>query len=519
MLCKLISIRLRGLLGKVAGKQSKWLKLVIVLALAYAVAGSGVLMYLLFSELAGPLSGTPLAWFYFAMVGLLSFGLSFFFTAFAAKSELFEAKDTELLLSLPLKPRTILLSRLSILLLSEYLFSFLIMVPAGIAWALHDGLSFLPTYLLGSLFLPLLSAALASVVGWLLALLTANARRKNLLTVLFSLAFMGIYSYVYMNIGDYITQILTLYDKLADGMMGWGFLFHWYGLGVAQADLLRIFAVGGISIATFALAVWLISHGFLRISSRTSHRGKKPVRYRESSVEKALFVREFRRLFSSPVYFLNCALGVVMLLLIAVFLLFKGDFLRTMLEALPFSSMKKELLCALLLSLPSAMCTFTAVSISLEGKQLWIIRSAPIDARKVLNAKLLFHLSLTTPSILIVSLVGGVILSPSPSGWVLILLLPQLANLLCAQFGLLMNLRFPKFNWTNETEPVKQSLPVFLALTVPAIMTLALSAVLVFANPDAKLYSLSVILFLTLLNTLCTIALTVKAPERFDTLA
>ena len=519
MLCKLISVRLRGLVSKTSGKGGVWAKALILAALSIGVVSIGATLYLLFSTLAETMHGTPLAWFYFALVGLMSFGVSFFFTAFAAKSELFEAKDTELLLAFPIKPRTILLSRLSILLLSEYLFSFLIMIPAGIAWGLLDGLGFLPLYILGSVFLPLLTAGLASIVGWLLALLTANVRRKNLLTVIFSLAFMGIYMYVYSNINNYVNQIINTYRELSESMVGWGFMFHWYGLGIAEGDIVRFFAVAVISVAVFVAAIWAISHGFLRISADKSSRGKKRVRFEGRSVEKALYMRELKRLLSSPVYMLNCGIGVLMIVIVAVFLLIKADMLRSLLAMIPFSRTMAELLCTMLMCLLPPMCCFTSASVSLEGKQLWIIRSAPVDAQKILNTKIFFHLSLTTPSVLILSIACGIALSPGASGWAMFLLLPQLMNVLCAQFGLMMNLRFPKFNWTNENEPVKQSLSVFLAMMLPVLLPLAVLAIMLLATPDAKLLSLTAIVLLTLLNTLCAMWLGSKGAVRFDTLS
>ena len=257
MLCKLISIRLKGLLGKTVGKRGKGIMIVGILALLYCYGTFGILFYLMSNELASVLYATDYAWFYFALVGLVSFGISFFFTAFTAKTELFEAKDNELLLSLPIKPRTILLSRLALLLGAEYLFSFLVMIPCGIAWTRHAGFSFLPSYLLGCLCLPLLTSALASILGWLLALLSANARRKNLVTVICSLAFLAAYFIVYSNMQDYVNQILTSYQQISNSMMGWGFLFHWLGIGIADGELGYLLAVVGISLAAFALAVWM----------------------------------------------------------------------------------------------------------------------------------------------------------------------------------------------------------------------------------------------------------------------
>ena len=57
-----------------------------------------------------------------------------FGTVFTAKAQLFEAKDNELLLSLPVRPRDILASRMVSLLLWNLLFGVLVAVPALLAW-------------------------------------------------------------------------------------------------------------------------------------------------------------------------------------------------------------------------------------------------------------------------------------------------------------------------------------------------------------------------------------------------
>ena len=182
MLSKLIRLRLKGMLSRTAsgrngkrkgGKGMMILFLIIMLCCVVVFAG---LFYLMFRTMAQALCGTPYDWYYFAMIGLFSFALSFFFTAFTAKSELFEAKDNELLLSMPIKPRLILMSRMATLLLMEYLFALLVLIPAGFAWFMTAGVQAvqLVLYIVCSLLLPLLSAAIACLFGWLLALLLSH---------------------------------------------------------------------------------------------------------------------------------------------------------------------------------------------------------------------------------------------------------------------------------------------------------------------------------------------------------
>ena len=141
MLSKLIRLRLKGMFSRSAGKRKggKGTLILFALLFVYCFGVFGFLFYQMFGMMAESLYATAYDWYYFAMVGLFSFALSFFFTAFTAKSELFEAKDNELLLSMPIKPRLIITSRMATLLLMEYVFALLVLIPAGLAWFMTAG--------------------------------------------------------------------------------------------------------------------------------------------------------------------------------------------------------------------------------------------------------------------------------------------------------------------------------------------------------------------------------------------
>jgi ABC-2 type transport system permease protein len=69
------------------------------------------------------------------MFAVTNFAMMFIGSIFAAKAQLYEAKDNELLLSMPIPPSAILASRMLTLLLINLAFDLMIAVPAGIAWA------------------------------------------------------------------------------------------------------------------------------------------------------------------------------------------------------------------------------------------------------------------------------------------------------------------------------------------------------------------------------------------------
>ena len=61
------------------------------------------------------------SWLYFAIFFLVSFTLIFVLSIFETKSELFECKDNDLLLSMPIKPRDIVASRVLVVLIYNYI--------------------------------------------------------------------------------------------------------------------------------------------------------------------------------------------------------------------------------------------------------------------------------------------------------------------------------------------------------------------------------------------------------------
>lgn len=501
MLGKLIKLRLQNILGNMTArkKNGKGMLAVFALLMVYCFGVFGFLFFQMFGVMADTLAAAPqYHWFYFAMIGLIAFGLSFFFTAFTAKSELFEAKDNELLLSMPIKPRTILLSRMAVLLLVEYLISLLVMVPAGLAWftAVELNAAQLVLFVVGSVFLPLTSASLACVVGWLLAMLTARVRNKTLVTMIFSLGFLAIYFYVYFNAQRYITTLMAHYQSVAEGMTGWGFLFYWYGRGVAEPNWLLFLLVALVAFAVFTAAFLLVGNGFLKVSSSESLKKRRTgkLELRSSRLSSALLRKEFKRFTSSAIYMLNCGLGLILLVLAAAALFIKADAVRELLPqvqglGLSLTDLDFALILSLLTALSASMNCITAPSVSLEGKNLWILRSAPIPAGAILAAKLKLHVCLCALPTLLLSFAAGYVLRPGAAGWIALLLVPQMFVLLNGAFGLMMNLCFPKLDWTNEAVPIKQSASVLL--TMLPMMAYSIAVVLGFV-------------FLVLLNPILT---------------
>ena len=86
----------------------------------------------MFYALAEPLSMLGLGWFYFALAGIVAAALCFIGSVFMAQQQLFNAKDNELLLAMPIPPSYILGSRMAALLLVNYAFELVVFIPAAV---------------------------------------------------------------------------------------------------------------------------------------------------------------------------------------------------------------------------------------------------------------------------------------------------------------------------------------------------------------------------------------------------
>ena len=445
--------------------------------------GSFVLLFVsMFYMMGSALVGTENAWLYWAFLGVMVFALDFISTVFLAKKQLFEAEDNEALLSLPLRPRDILLSRMLVILISNYFFALLCAVPAAGVWLFLGGFTPLGALftLLCFLVLPLFALSLAALVGWLLSLLTARIKNKSLFTTIFSLLFLFGYFALMENIEGIIEGVINHADQVAEGMKTIFYPFFCFGMAsMGKALYALLFLL--MMVLPFLLTVWILSRTFLSLATRqhtvSDNRVYKRKKQTQKTLRKTLLVRELRHLGASSTYMLNSGLGLIFVLVVAIGAPFlfsalppvegeEGMLLQSFLGSLGITA----------ISFTLSTILFTAPSISLEGETLWQLQSLPVRGRDILRGKLDMHLCLTAPITLIASLSLGIFVAKGPLMFLMTLVVPQVLNYAFALFGLWMGLLFPRLDWTSEAVVVKQSLSTFLAMLGNMLIVGAYSA-------------------------------------------
>ena len=109
-------------------------------------------------------------------------------------------------------------------------------------------------------------------------------------------------------------------------------------------------------------------------------------------------------------------------------------------------------------------------------------------------AKVQMHLLVCGIPALVASLICAIALQVNPLEFFLMLAVPLLLTLMTAFFGVVTNLQFPKFDWINELQPIKQGVSVLLSM----FGTVALIAALVVLYVFVLSGFVNVELFLTL---------------------
>ena len=432
---------------------------------------------------------------YFGLAFSLAFLFSIFGSVMPAKAALFEAKDNEMLLSLPIRPRDILLSRLLALGLSSLLYTLLVLLPffvvyilLGVLGAATLSVATVLLYIPMALAVALLSLVLSSGLAYIVAAISSRLRHKNLVTVLLSvgafLLFFALYSRLMFGVGEGAGS-----GELTDEMMAQMLAelvaslratpLYYLGATVSEPHILAFVLFILVTALLVFLLVHLLSRGFTRIVS-TPAAAKKAVYVERAEKRRsptlAFALKDVRMFFSSSAYVLNGAMGAILSLLLAFFLAFKAGEIKEVAtlmlsldgEALPMGTVEHFIapVASAVICFLASYNIITASMISLEAKTLPLLLSLPASPSVILRGKMLSQIIITLPLNLVVAAIASVALGIPPLLSVLVLLSTVAVTCFFAAFGLFINLLLPKFNWISIAAAVKQSASVFVAMMV-----------------------------------------------------
>lgn len=397
--------------------------------------------------------------------------LTMMFVLFRANGYLFNYKDYEILEPMPLKTRTVILAKLTVMLVFIYVSVFLFLSPILFSYFYHGGFDVLSLIfvLLGSLTIPLVPTIIFSFLSLLIARITSRFRKSNLLNiVLLFFVFIGIMylSFSINSFGD--DNPLLNQQGFMDNLSGYYPPIKWFMQAVSEKsmiDLLILLVTNAIVFAGFVFGIQkLVKSTNQRGLTKVTRINHKKAVSKQRSVVMAISVKEFKRFVGIPIYALNAGFGAVMLFVLGIASLFVSTQIQDYVELFIGIGIDAEAIVLLLICFSLGLVYSTAFSLSLEGKNFWILKSLPIKPQTVMHGKMLFNVLLGLPAAIIALILFGYSIQIDFVRLVVMILFTISLSFAVTVMGSLVNLYTPKFNFKNPTQVIKQSASAFLAL-------------------------------------------------------
>ena len=403
---------------------------------------------------------------YIIIIGsFLGMFMSLMLTLTDTQGVMYGARDYNLLSSLPIKNITIISSKFLGAYLTTALYYLVVAIPTFVVYFIFNKVTAVAIIfgVLSLIFMPLFAQFIGSILGFLVNLVTSKMKNKNIVRTIFSLVFaISLAIFISLSGSDFLNQMfmggIPLWFKIVFSNVY--FLFT----AVTTSSFVYFVYALLVSLGFGILGVVSVMLGYKKINSAlmvTKIKGKSvPISYKVNNTFKDLLKKEFVTFFNSPVYCVNGLIGPIMSLVSVIIAV-------TTSSQYMFNTDIQDVFCALSV-FSVAMCLgiapTTSVSISIEGSKLQTLKSLPISFKEIVLSKCAMSLIISVPVVIINLLVFGLVLKVGFLLGILILVYLLLATLSHSILGLLLNLKFPRLNWTSETQAVKNGASMLLTM-------------------------------------------------------
>lgn len=443
------------------------------------------------------------------------------------------SKDLPVLLSMPLKPQSIIMAKSLVLFVYQLPLVALLGLPMVIAAFITGAFSIFQVILIlvGTLCV---SWSTVVIVGALTILLIrcfpslANKDRFMKIFGVIALIFaVGIYL-ASMSLGESLGESLGAQEALNLSVPEGIFFPVWVTINAIRSqNVLWILAMILVPMALSMLFMWLARTVYLKSAVTASANVSKKKKAAKADTGHmsmtALFRKnELRSLFRTPSYFTNCIMAIPLLPIIldvAGYMNMQkiwqelGEVdLGAALEGLgiPLGAigLTAGMVCGFVLSMMNGIC---ATAISRQGiNGVHFLKTIPVPIRDFLTAELEIGTVLSLVSVVLCLPLLFFIFKPCPPILVITFLLGSIpAALLINQIDLLTDLMHPKLVWQEETAVIKNNLNVFLVMLV-AMAAVGLLGLLYWFLPVSVMWKTLICLAIILI---CNVALW-SVPEK-----
>ena len=448
------------------------------------------------------------------MCALVISVLAFFFTFFKTNGYLFNFKEYDMLMSLPLEAKTVAACKFMYMYVKSLPWYMSISVAMMIGYGIYARPYFFtyPLWLVLSFFLPVIPMLISAFLGFLIARISAGFRKTNIIQTVLTFIFV-----IFCFSLRFIIEDLFRNDKVeatletASEMTGNAAKIYlpagWFAEAVSRYSLSAALLLIGVSALLFAAVFCMVGSSYRNINSALkSHAAARNYRMTEQKKRSAVHAiahKEFRRLTGSTAYMTNGALGEILAVLLGIITLIIGfdRIVAVVTQGAPIDPAMLQPAIPFIIYFFIGMVATTACSPSLEGKNYWIVQSLPIEKTTLYQGKMLFNMMLTVPFMVFATLCLCISAKVPLLNTLLYLILGFALCAFSTAWGCVCGIRHMRLDWENEIEVIKQgaAVAIYMLPNMFAVMGLMVLVVFLGTRMDHRLLTLILILIMAVL--------------------
>ncbi len=510
----------------------------IMIPMAFLI---GIIIYVLTAKLLQLGSGQNAAELFLQLTAVFSFvfGLNVIFSVF------YFSGDIESLLPLPLRPSKIIASKFTAALISESIMEFIIIIAVFSGYIIASGLPFYTWIiaLFGMITLPIVPLAYCAVICIIVMLITGFIKNKDTVNkitgVLTFAVIIGLAVLISKSGGldtEHLVNALSDRNNSLIGILGVIFPHISFLMNsMTEHTILNLLIYIGINILAVAIFMIIAEAFYLDTVagvSRSAVSKKKSLSKSISSVKAgrpsiSYLKKEFRILFRTPAYFMNCIL-INLIWPIFLYLIYvlqgKTNFLSSFVDGINSGNEFYVLIFILGISAVSVLVTaancIASSAFTREGSHLAFIKYIPLSYMAQINIKALVSIIISGAGMLIYVIAASLYLHLGIKLMLFCCIISLLSVAFASYFGIFMDSVNPKLIWDSELNALRGNYNIFfnmaMAIVIEGITCAGAYLAFSFTNIGSLIIMLSLLILLMILTAVSYLLCKFKATANID---
>ena len=436
------------------------------------------------------------------IASMAAFMIVFFFGIFYVMGYYYFSKDTDLLISLPIKPTNIVLSKFLTVLLYEYLLLGIFLIPVFVvnSTLTSSGIGYILKSIILFLSLPVVPLSLSSIFVVILMRFTNIKGRKDLFRIVSMFGFLfvvlGLQVVIQRNMinvapgqeQEFMSKVFTDNRFMLEAAGRYYPLSKWFSLSYYSENWILYFSLFvGVTVLLFLFSLFISNKLYFKglIGGQESRSKKKAITSKEyssilkgSSQSVSIFIKDFKVLLRTPIYLFNCVSTVILIPFIFIIMPLMtgaGDMLAPVRGLVESNFNVAMLIFAGAFMMFSLLNPTASTTFSREGKHFWIDRSLPINFSSHIIGRIMSPMLLHILTIAAMTVGVNYFIRLDFVYLIMPIILGLLGGIPISLIGLIVDLKRPLLDWTNPQRAVKQNLNVLIAMAANLIFMIILA--------------------------------------------